>query len=269
MSPPKTAPALVATLHDPTGAALPLLERAAAALARYPVVAVAATAGTDPRVTQRLCALGARVVAGGQTGESRRASLAAAGSDCSAYLACDFDRWLHWACFWPVELAGLPLRVARLGSSTRPGPWYVCLGRTARAFRTHPAAQRLPETASNLALSQVVGAPLDAVAGAAWLATEAATIILAASREITAATDLEWPALIVRQAPSRLRGLRCEGLEWETPDFHPDAIAAAGGLAAWTRSVYDTPAAWAARLRLAADEAAALARVLHAGPDPR
>jgi hypothetical protein len=269
LSPPETAPALVATLHDPAGAALPLLERAGPALAHYPVVAVAATSGTDPRVTRRLRAIGARVVTGGQTGESRRASLAAAGGDCAAYLSCDFDRWLHWACFWPQELIGLPRRVARLGSGARPAPWYVCLGRTARAFRTHPATQRLPETASNLALSQVTGAPLDAVAGAAWLTPEAATIILAASREVTAATDLEWPALIIRQAPSRLRGLRCEGLEWETPDFHPDAVAAAGGLAAWTHSVYDTPAAWAERLRLAGDEAAALARVLCADTDPR
>ena len=56
----------------------------------------------------------------------------------------------------------------------RPAPWYVCLGRTARAFRTHPAAQRLPETASNIALSHVAGISLDAVAGAAWLTPEAA-----------------------------------------------------------------------------------------------
>jgi hypothetical protein len=258
---------LVATLHDPAGAALPLLERAAPALAHYPVIVVAATTGTDLRVTRRLSTLGACVVAGGQTGESRRASLAAAGSHCAAYLSCDFDRWLHWACFWPEELAALPQRVARLGSGARSAPWYVCLGRTARAFRTHPATQRLPETASNLALSQIAGAPLDAVAGAAWLTPEAAAIILAASREATAATDLEWPALILRQAPSRLRGLRCEGLEWETPDFHPDAIAAAGGLAAWTRSAYDTPATWAARLQLAADEATALARVLREDRD--
>jgi hypothetical protein len=156
----------------------------------------------------------------------------------------------------------LPARVARLGSGKRISPWYVCLGRTARAFATHPAAQRLPEMATNRALSATAGRPLDAVAGAAWLTPDAAEIILAGSREPTAATDLEWPALILRHDPGRLRGLRCEGLEWETPDFHAAEITTAGGLEAWTRATYDTPAMWAARLRLAAASASALERVL-------
>jgi hypothetical protein len=155
--------------------------------------------------------------------------------------------------------------VARLGSRRRTPPWYVCLGRTARAFGTHPAAQRLPETATNRALSVATGRPLDAVAGAAWLTPEAAQIVLAGSREPTAATDLEWPALILRHDPSRLRGLRCEGLEWETPDVHAEEIAAAGGLEPWTRATFDTPQMWAARLQLASTSASALERVLRDG----
>jgi hypothetical protein len=248
---------------------LPLLDETAviSALASYPLVIIAGTATTDRRVTARLRQLGARVVAGGQTGEGRRAALTAAGPDVVAYFSCDFDRWLHWARCWPDELAALPERIARLGPK-RARPWYVCLGRTARAFRTHPAAQRLPEAATNRALTLAAGRPLDAVAGAAWLSPEAVAIVLVSSREPTAATDLEWPALILRADPARLRGLRCEGLEWETPDFHPAAIAAAGGIAAWTRTVFDTPAMWAARLRLGAASTAALERVL-TGEAPR
>ena len=155
----------------------------------------------------------------------------------------------------------MPARVARLGSKRIP-PWYVCLGRTARAFATHPAAQRLPETATNRALSAAAGRPLDAAAGAAWLTPEAAEIILAGSREPTAATDLEWPALILRHDPSRLRGLRCEGLEWETPDFHAAEIVAAGGWRPGPAPPTTPPAMWAARLRLAAASGAALERVL-------
>ncbi|MCC6314460.1 MAG: hypothetical protein IT337_10655, partial [Thermomicrobiales bacterium] len=52
---------------------------------------------------------------------------------------------------------------------------------------------------------------------------------------------------------------------FETAALHPDEIAAAGGLDAWLSAVYDRPAAWAARLRLAADSTAALARVLADG----
>ena len=258
------APTLVATLHDPRGVALTLLDLAsvATALGTYPRVVVATTAATDARLTTRLEQLGAHVVPGGQAGEGRRAALTVAAGGQPTLFSCDFDRWLHWARFWPDELAALPARVARLGTGKRISPWYVCLGRTARAFATHPAAQRLPETATNRALSVVAGRPLDAAAGAAWLTPEAAEIILAGSSELSAATDLEWPALILRHDPSRLRGLRCEGLEWETPDFHAAEIVAAGGLAAWTRATFDTPTMWAARLRLAAASGAALERVL-------
>ena len=215
----------------------------------------------------RLEQFGVQVVPGGQAGEGRRAALQAAGANQPACFSCDFDRWLHWARFWPDELAALPARVARLGTSKRIPPWYVCLGRTARAFATHPAAQRLPETATNRALSAAAGRPLDAVSGAAWLTPEAAEIILGRSSEPTAATDLEWPALILRHDPNRLRGLRCEGLEWETPDFHAAEIVAAGGLAAWTRATFNTPSMWAARLGLAAASGAALQRVLAGEPN--
>ncbi len=260
------APALVATLHDPRGDLLTLLdlETVSIALGMYPLVVVAASPATDARVTSRLDQLGASIVPGGQVGEGRRAALTA-GANQPAYFSCDFDRWLHWARFWPQELTALPARVTRLGSGTRVSPWYVCLGRTARAFATHPAAQRLPETATNRALAAAAGRPLDAAAGAAWLTPEAAEIILAGSREPTAATDLEWAALILRRGPGRLRGLRCEGLEWETPDFHAEEIISAGGLATWTRATFDTPTMWAARLRLAAASGAALERVMSEG----
>jgi hypothetical protein len=255
----------VATLNDPRGVFLPLIDHELAAvrtaLGSYLLVVIAATPTTDARLTTRLAQLGARIVPGGQAGESRRAALTAA-EDQSAYFSCDFDRWLHWVRFWPQELASLPARLTRFSGGKRSSPWYVCLGRTARAFATHPAAQRLPETATNRALSAAAGRPLDAAAGAAWLTSQAAQLILAGSREPTAATDLEWPALILREDPSRLRGLRCEGLEWETPDVHAAEIVSAGGLEAWTRATFDTPFMWAARLRLAAASGAALERVL-------
>lgn len=270
MSVGQPPPALVATLHDPAGAALSFLARddVARTLRTYSLVTVAATVATDPRPVARLEELGARLVPGGLTGDGRRAALAAAGAQNGGWFNCDLDRWLHWAIAWPEELAALPARVARLGARERR-PWGVCLGRTARAFRTHPPVQRLPEAATNRALSRAAGKPLDAVAGAVWLSPEGREIVLAESIEPTAATDLEWAALILRRDPARLRGLRCEGLEWETPDFHAAEIAAAGGLAAWTARTFDTPAMWAARLRLAADSAAALDRVLQERPPPR
>lgn len=262
MSLPDSNPVLVATLHDPQGAALPFLQRpdVITALATYPLVIVAATAATDTGVVERLHTLGVAVIPGGPTGLARRAGLAAAAADAET-LHVDLDRWLHWQMTWPEELAALPARIAQL----KPRPWCVTLGRTARAFATHPMTQRLPEQATNRALSLAAGRQLDAVSGAVWLSPEGAALVREGSIEATASTDLEWAALVLRRDATRLRGLRCEGLEWETPDFHAAAITAAGGLDAWTAATFDTPHMWAARLRLAADSCAALLRVLGEG----
>ncbi|MFT4039771.1 MAG: hypothetical protein QM692_16440 [Thermomicrobiales bacterium] len=258
--------ALAATLHDPQGACLPMLEwpAVAPALATFPVVTVAATVATDARVTARLRELGAIVVEGGPTGVARRAALEAVPADLPS-ANIDFDRWLHWRAAWPEELAALPDTISRTVARHKPAPWCIVLGRTARAFRTHPPVQRLPETATNHTLSLRAGRRLDAVSGAVWLSSEGRAAVLAESVEAWASTDLEWAGLVMRHDPALLRGLRFEGLEWETPDFHAADIAAAGSYEAWLAAAFDTPAMWTSRLKLAADSVAALARVLGDG----
>lgn len=255
--------ALVATLHDPDASCLPFLERSdvVAALGWYPSVTVAATVVTDARVIDRLQALGVLTVEGGTTGVARRAAL----EDSAPHLAScniDFDRWLHWLTTWPDELGNLSDRIARVVGRQKITPWCVVLGRTARAFATHPLVQRLPETATNRTLSLAAGKTLDAVSGAVWLSAEGREIVLASSVEASAATDLEWAGLILRQDSARLHGLRFEGLEWETPDFHAAAIAEAGSLESWTQQNFDTAAMWTSRLQLASASVSALQRVL-------
>lgn len=255
--------ALVSTLHDPAGASLPFLDRSDVkdALRRYPVVSVAATVATNAEVTARLQDLGVQVVEGGPTGVARRAALAAIPPELASS-NIDFDRWLHWLIAWPEELGNLSARIERVVARQKVAPWCVVLGRTARAFATHPQVQRLPETATNRTLSLVAEKPLDAVSGGVWLSPEARELILASSIEESAATDLEWAGLVLRQDPARLHGLRFEGLEWETPDFHAAAISDAGGLEPWVRATFDTPAMWTSRLQLAAASVSALQRVM-------
>jgi hypothetical protein len=255
--------ALVATLHDPDAASLPFLDQSdvIAALGWYRVVSIAATVVTDARVTNRLQDLGVQVVEGGATGVARRAALEAIPHDLASS-NIDFDRWLHWLTAWPDELENLSARIERVIARQKATPWCVLLGRTARAFATHPPVQRLPETATNRTLSLVAGKSLDAVSGAVWLSAEGREIVLAASVEESAATDLEWAGLILHRDPARLLGLRFEGLEWETPDFHAAAIAEAGGPEPWVRATFDTPAMWTSRLQLAAASVSALQRVM-------
>jgi len=256
--------ALAATLHDPDGRMLPLLLRHASRLGGYDAAAIAVTPQTAAAVRRALETAGARPIPGGkEIGRGRRDAVAAAsfhapGAD---VLCIDFDRWLHWADRFPEDLAALPGRIA----ARRSRPWYACVGRTARAWATHPEVQRACEGPTNRALSLAAGMRLDATAGCCWLAPDAIPAILSRSTEASNATDLEWPAIVLREAPGRLCGVRAEGLEFETPTFFPREIAAGGGLAAWTAATYDTPSMWAARLRLASDSSAALARVLGRG----
>lgn len=255
-----TSVALAATVHDPDGRFVPHLRRAGGDLERYAAVSVAATVTTAPEVREALGARGAFVspVAPGAVGEARRVALRHAALDrAGAVLSCDFDRWLHWAGVHPDELRSLPDRIGVLA----PDPWYVCLGRSARAFATHPRVQREAEAATNRALELVLGCAVDAVAGASWLSSAGRDLILARSIEATNATDLEWPALIHAAAPARLRALFLEGLEFETASFYVDEIARMGGHEAWMRATYEHPSVWGARLRLAADSVAALVRV--------
>lgn len=251
--------ALTGTVYDPDGVQLPALARLADSLQRYDGVYLAISPNTAPALHALLAAHGVTHVTGGsETGTARRAALGAAvaaGHD--TFLAIDFDRWLHWAGTFPVELAGVPERLSR----QRPRRWYACLGRSARAFATHPLVQQMTESVTNTALSLAVGRRLDAVAGASWLSREGAALVLAHSIAPTAATDLEWPALVYRADPRRLGQLRCDGLEFETAAYHAAAVAAAG-LAAWLRHTYDSPASWQSRAQLSADSIAALNRVL-------
>ncbi len=253
--------ALASTLHDPTGATLPFLERHGAALRDQAVAAIAVTPQTAPAVAAALAESGVLTLPGGPAiGESRRTALAAAAQydPDATILSCDFDRWLFWREIAPDELAGLEAWFDRRA----PATWYACLGRTAAAFASHPRVQRVCENATNRALSLAAGRSLDAVAGAALLRPPAVRLILAQSCEPSNATDLEWPALALRRDPSRLAARRCRGLAFETTAFHQTEIAAAGGLARWLAQTYDQPAMWARRLRLAADSVAALERVM-------
>jgi hypothetical protein len=222
---------------------------------------VTVTDATDRAVASALRGLGVRVVGGAnrQVGAARRRALRTAfEAGHATFLYCDFDRWLHWLGSFPEELAALPGRLLR----RRPHPWYACLGRTPRAFATHPYVQRLAEGATNHAVSRALGRRLDATAGACWLARAGAEIVLPASREATNATDLEWPALVFRAAPRRLTYLATEGLEFETAEYYAAEVRVAGGPAAWQRAHYERPAVWHDRLRLAAASVGALARVL-------
>lgn len=253
--------AFASTVHDPDGRLVAATRASGHHLGQYDAVHFCVTDATTKDLVKILHAHGATVKSQpvGEPGFGRRSALRAATADgATAVFACDFDRWLHWIHTYPDELADLPRQIASLEFD----PWYVCIGRSARAFATHPEVQRVAERATNRALEVVVGRPIDATSGASWLSPEAASIVVVGSTERTLGTDLEWPALVHRAHPDRVTGISVEGLEFETASYFVREIEAVGGPDAWVRLTYDRPQVWSERLRLAADSVAALARVL-------
>lgn len=259
MPPPTT---LITTVHDPERRLLPRLLAHANQLSAYSASYAFVTDVTDKEVVTALRGAGVDVVVGpsGSAGRGQRSVLRRAAEDRhDDIFCCDLDRWLHWANSFPMELTRLPDIMA----TVHPHAWYTCLGRSPRAFATHPAAQQHPEAVTNRALSSVAGRSLDATAGASWIRLPAAELILQGSSCTTKATDLEWPGLVLRSEPDRVTGAVVEGLEFETSGYHADAIAAAGSLDAWLRDTYDRPEVLRGRLLLAAESIDALMRVMN------
>jgi hypothetical protein len=254
---------LAATYHDPNGTMLAQAQRVLPVVQPlYDTVVVLATPNTSQRALAQLRALEVEAqVQPSREGDGiatlglvRRDSLDLAltwGAD-HVHL-CDWDRLLHWAEVYPDELRDVVEAI----------PNYDCLilGRTQRAFASHPRVQRDTETLINHVFGLAWGQPLDITAGARGLSRRAAGMLIDLDDpEPTAGNDGAWPLYLARHADFAIGYAATEGLEWETPDRYADAIAAAGGLDAWLAAYDADPQQWAFRTRLAAHEIEAIAR---------
>jgi hypothetical protein len=250
---PRSDVVLAATHHDPearlyeqTGRVLPALTRIFGGLAVY------ATRATQERSLALLAGQGAlvrREPSGSTTGlhelgRSRRGALALALELGAPYiLLCDFDRALHWAERYPDELARV---VGRAGERD-----FTVLGRTPRAFDSHPRNQRDTEAIVNNVYATVGGHAWDVTAAARALSRRAAAAILAGCPDESIGTDVSWPLFVARESGFTLDYIAAEGLEFETADRHAGEVAAAGGLERWIARLDADPRRWAQRLEIA------------------
>lgn len=240
---------LASTLHDPEGRMAPLLAAHLPSLARrYAGGVVVASPETVASTLRAVAEAGFEVCADatsrGAIGEARRRALAGAlrlGAEAIHY--CDFDRLLHWQATYPDELARV---VARCGRAP-----YLIIGRTSRAFATHPLVQIDAEAATNHAISRLLGREVDVTAGSCGCSAAGARLILAHSVAPTNATDGEWPAIVALLGNGALDYVETEGLEFETGDLYPEEVAALGGYDAWLAARSIPLEAWESRLRLA------------------
>jgi hypothetical protein len=252
---------LAVTHHDVEGRMLDQARRVLPRLAaHYAGIAVQATTKSEPRglALLRAHASDLRVEPPDgreglmSVGKARREVVAQALAMGADYVhLCDYDRALHWAEFHNDELAQV---VAQL-----PAHDFTVLGRTERAFNSHPRVQRDTERIINALFAASFGQAWDVTAASRGVSRAAAGWLARHSDDDTIGNDCSWP-LLLRRSPLSLGYLATEGLEFETADRFDDAIAAAGGRAQWMDQLDADPRAWAMRLELARIEAESIAR---------
>lgn len=249
---PRPTVGLVVTVHQPderlasmAAAHLPAL------VARYTSMAAFCSGSTHRTMLEVLRRHGvsvdvdARPSAGiDHIGEVRRQTLRAGlWANTSHLQTCDFDRALHWVAHYPDELDEIVADI--------PNHDMIVLGRTERAWATHPPYQADTEPLFNRVFALVSGAPWDVGAGSRGLSRRAAQTLLALSQEQTIGVDAEWPLLLMAQDNFRVSYRACEGLEFETADRFGPEIEAAGSYEAWADQMSADPAHWTFRLRVA------------------
>lgn len=256
--------ALAATHHDTDGRLLAQTARMLPILKElYCCVAIAVTATTLEANLQLLQQAGVALHIGGtdwpsghlKLGLWRRTAVATAlqNAPTATHIHfCDFDRVLHWAETNPTELQQTLEALPRYD--------FTVLGRTPRAFASHPKVQRDTEAIVNQVFGLVYGQAWDVTAASRGLSRRAAEAIVTDCDDDTIGTDCSWPLFIRKREDFTSGYSETEGLEFETLDRYGDEIAALGGADAWIARVDADPHAWTLRLDLArAEVAAALA----------
>ena len=266
---------LAVTVHQRDERLVGLIEAQLPVLvACYAAISAYCSGDTHPAIIEILHQHGARVTVDGgksagifRTGVVRRATVRAGLRAGTPYLQlCDFDRALHWAASYPGELEQL--------IDELPEYDLLVLGRTTRAWSTHPPYQRETEPLFNQVFALATGHAWDVGAGSRGLSRRGAQALLRLSRERTVGVDAEWPLLLLKWAggPDDPAGARfrvgyraCEGLEFETADRSGPEIEAAGGYEQWEAQMSADPRRWAFRLKVAQLIAEAVVR--HGGSD--
>jgi hypothetical protein len=155
----------------------------------------------------------------------------------------DHDRILHWVANYSQELDQIIAQIPQYD--------FLVLGRTPRAFRTHPPAQQDTEKLATHAFALAWGEAWDITAGSRGLSRRAIKALLADSQTLSVGNDGEWP-LVLRQHPELQIGYQeTEGLEFETADRYADEIAALGSIEAWIKARYNTLNTWESRIHTA------------------
>jgi hypothetical protein len=218
----------------------------------FPHIAIQASSVAPQRSLQLLQHAGAAVeqpsaaepTGAEQLGNVRRFSLKLAlRSQATVVMYFDFDSLLHWIETYPDELRSV---VANLSTFDM-----TILGRTPRAFDTHPESQRVTEAWVNRAFARVTGHSWDVMRSGRGLSRRAAETIVADCGDARISTDVSWPLHLLKQGTFTIEGIQVEGTEFETSDRYRPEVDQAGNRFAWMEKLDADPRRWAHRCNLA------------------
>ncbi|MCP4764342.1 MAG: hypothetical protein GY870_21390 [archaeon] len=123
----------------------------------------------------------------------------------------DFDRLLHWISKYPAELRQILIENKEYE--------FVHIGRTTRAFETHPITQKKTEIIVNQLGSKVLGFTQthDILSVCYIITKKLAEKLLKVKNRTSVGFYCTWPIYLWSWSSSN-KYLEVEGHEWETPD---------------------------------------------------
>lgn len=197
---------------------------------------------------------GVRAIASERWRVGRNESLAVALEMGATHLMySDFDRVLRWIECYPDELEQTIERIQQSNC--------LVIGRTARAFETHPHSLRESEQIINDVFAHITGLRYDICVAARGLSRAAAQRVLAESRVQSAlGVDGEWIYLLQR-AGYNLDYVEVEGMEWETADQYLPTAADVETQRRVAEAYDAVPGNWAQRVYVARQIIAALLEI--------
>lgn len=184
----------------------------------YAHIAISLPPDADREIVRALEALGVCIPVTQDWSHGRHAALQKALESSADFVHyVDFDRLLHWVETRPNEWREIVAKI--------PTTDCLIVGRTERAYQTHPQALVQTEAISNAVVSHLLGRKMDVSAGSKAFSRRAAEYLMEHSVPGRAlGTDSEW-TLLLHHAGFRIDYVQVEGLEWESADHFSEAVA--------------------------------------------
>ena len=131
---------------------------------------------------------------------------------CDCFLSIDFDRLLFWLEKYPNELLKVIKQIKQLNEND-----YLVIGRTDKAWNSHPTFQKIPEEETNDAISKEINKIADVTSGCRAFGRKIALSIVKNAKAIhSGISDTEWPMIVHLHNKANIKSIFVDGLSYET-----------------------------------------------------